>query len=104
MYGRTGLYCYKHSDCWDSEITLDLGEAYLNRALTMVPESIEVHIALALLLAYRGDDARACSLARKAHGFDPKRALWLLHGREARATLGALGITDVEQWVLGAAQ
>jgi tetratricopeptide (TPR) repeat protein len=104
VYGRAGLYCYKHSDCWDSETTLDLGEAYLHRALTMAPESVEAHVALALLLAYRGDDAGARRLARAAHGLNPERALWLFHGREACATLGALGITDVERWALGAGE
>jgi hypothetical protein len=70
----------------------------------MAPDSIEVHIALALLLARRGNDAAARELARAAHARDPRRALWLLHGPEARATLGALGITDVEAWALGRSQ
>lgn len=99
VHGRMGLYCYKHSACWDDEITLGLGEDYLRRALEMAPGSIEVHIALALLLAWRGDDAAARSLARAAHALDAKRTLWLLHGPESRNTLGALGITDVEGWI-----
>ena len=66
----------------------------------MAPGSIEVHVALALLLAWRGDDAAARSLARAAHALDATRTLWLLHGPEARNTLGALGITDVESWIL----
>lgn len=99
VHGRMGLYCYKHSACWDDEITLGLGEDYLRRALEMAPGSIEVHIALALLLAWRGDDAAARSLARAAYALDAKRTLWLLHGPEARNTLGALGITDVEDWI-----
>lgn len=102
VHGRMGLYCYKHSGCWDDEITLGLGEDYLRRALEMAPDSIEVHIALALLLAWRGNDAAARELARAAHARDARRALWLLHGPEARATLGALGITDVEAWAFGA--
>lgn len=100
VHGRMGLYCYKHSGCWDDEITLGLGEDYLRRALEMAPSSIEIHIALALLLAWRGDDVDARSLARAAHALNAKRTLWLLHGPEARATLGALGITDVEGWAL----
>lgn len=100
VHGRMGLYCYKHSGCWDDEITLGLGEDYLRRALEMAPGSIEVHVALALLLAWRGDDAAARSLARAAHALDATRTLWLLHGPEARNTLGALGITDVESWIL----
>jgi tetratricopeptide (TPR) repeat protein len=102
LYGRAGLYCYKHSDCWESEITLDLAEDYLRRGLSIAPENVEVHIALALLLAHRGDDAEARHIARTAYEVDAQRALWLLHGREARATLGALGITNLEHWALGA--
>jgi tetratricopeptide (TPR) repeat protein len=98
VHGRMGLYCYKHSGCWEDEITLGLGKDYLRRALEMAPDSIEVHIALALLLARRGDDAAARSLARAAHALDATRTLWLLHGPEARTTLGALGIADVERW------
>lgn len=100
VHGRMGLYCYKHSGCWDDAITLGLGEDYLRRAIEMSPGSIEVHIALALLLAWRGDDAAARSLTRAAHALDAKRTLWLLHGPEARSTLGALGIADIEGWAL----
>lgn len=100
VHGRMGLYCYKHSGCWEDEITLGLGEDYLRRAIEMAPDGVEAHIALALLLAWRGDDAAARSLARAAYAIDAKRALWLLHGPEARTTLGALGITDIEAWAL----
>jgi tetratricopeptide (TPR) repeat protein len=101
VYARTGLYCYKHSDCWDSDPTLDLAESYLRDALNMAPGSIEVHIALTLVLARRGDDAGAQGFAGAAIRLDPERANWLLHGREARVTLGELGIVDVERWASG---
>lgn len=98
LHWRVGLYCYKHADCWDAELPLDLGERYIRHALSLAPDRVETQIAFALLLACRGDEAGAREVVRTAHTIDPQRALWLLHGREAKTTLGSIGVTDVEQW------
>lgn len=101
VYGRCGLYCYKHSNCWDGELILRLAERYLRRALAMDGSSVEVHVALILVLMKRGDEPGARALAGASLVIDASRALWLLNGREARSALGAAGITDVEAWVQG---
>jgi tetratricopeptide (TPR) repeat protein len=98
VYGRVGLYCYKHSECWDSELTLESAEDHLRCALAMAHESVEAHIALALVLARRCSEADAREHVRTALRLDLDRALWLIHGREARANFGALGINDIKQW------
>ncbi|MFE2707163.1 tetratricopeptide repeat protein [Streptomyces mirabilis] len=100
---RIGMYYYKHSSCWDSALTLEVAEEHLRRALELTPTSIEVHIALALVLAHRGDRAETRELLADALEFDRTRALWLLHGPEARAHFTALDIDDAVRWALGRA-